>query len=441
MVTTAQLHAEADRAAQNGAFTQALALAGEVLRSVPHDHRARIKVGLCLAALGRAMDGASALLIVARGLGRRGFALAAIGACRDALQIAPQHPGIRKLLESLHDDFGGIEGPCVSRVPPPIAPAEIREGDAGRLHAEAPDLIERARALAMSDPDAGIGSAAAEPQPVPFFSDLSKAVFLDIVERMVFQKLATGATVVQQGDPGGSLFILVSGEVEVSKRDGSEASQVLARLGSGHLFGEMSLLTRKPRTASVRTIRPTELFEIGREAIETVATRHPSLVEDLVRFARRRMLANLMATSPVFRTLASDHRLEVVQAFETRMVKPGETLIAEGEPPVGLFLVLEGELEVTTFDASGDQMVLAYLREGEVVGEISLIEKGPTTATVAATERSVVLHLPKSKFDGMVSNHPELEAYLKKLSADRMVETEEASSTTLAIDADELVLI
>lgn len=440
--TTARLHAEADAAAQSGAFQKALALAAEILRHAPQDHRARQKAGLCLAALGMPDDGAATLLLVARGLIRRGFPLAAIGACRDALGLAPDHPSVRPVLEGIHAAIAGREGPSAApRVPPPIEAVEVLDAGPLRLDPDAPDLVEQARALSLADPDAASGLDAAEPHPVPFFSDLSLEAFLKLLPRTAHRKLPAQATLMRQGDLGRSLVLIVSGEVEVSRRDEAGQPQVLARLGSGHLLGEMSLLTQKPRKATVRTLRPTELLEIDRSSVEQVAAEQPSIVEDLVRFARRRMIANLIATSPVFRPLGSEQRVEVIRAFERRIAKAGEVVIAEGTPPTGLFLVLEGEVEVSTRDASGERMVLAYLREGEVVGEIALLEDGLTTASVTASERSVLLHLPKERFEALVRAHPELAAYLDRLSTDRLIEAEEATSEAPAVDADELVLL
>ena len=440
MRTTAHYHAEADAAAQRGDFRVALAIVTEILRREPDDYRARLKAGLCLGALGRPRDGASAALLVARGLAHRGYALAAIGACRDALTLEPTHPGVKPVLENLHDLFGGLEGRAVSREPPPINPVAVEDDDFV-VRPDAPDLLERARAVAIADPDAGQALPSAEREPVPFFSDLGQSAFTDLIHRLNFVKLGPNTPVVRQGDAGGSLFIIVSGEVEVARRDESERTQVLARLAAGHIFGEMSLLTQKPRNASVLTTQPTELFEIDRQALEAVARRHPAILEDLVRFARRRMIKNLIGTSPVFRTLDEDERLTIISAFETRVAKPREVLIKDGQAPLGLFMVLEGELEVSLPDEDGEQVILGYLREGEVVGEISLLDNSLTKARVAAVERSVVLHLPKAKFDELVEAHPQLSAYLRELSSERLVETEAAAAEGHVVDADELVLI
>lgn len=434
MPTTAHLHAEADEAAAAGHFERALRLVTRVLAAAPDDHRARVKAALCLAALGDRRAGADALFEVARALVARGFSLAAIAAAKDGLRLFPDHPEADSTLRSLYARLAPPAEGARTRVPPPIAPVPVEEAaDEGLM-----DARPAAKALLKTLPRPG--EAPEELAPTPFFAEIDEAAFVALVPRLGSKKLDAGATFIEQGQPGTSLFVVVSGEVEVSRRTDDAPAVAMARLGAGHLVGELSLLTRKPRTASVWTVRPTELLEVDRAAIEAVAAEHPSFLDDLLRFARRRLLANLFATSPLFRALEAPARRGLLERFETRTAKAGEVLIAEGQPTAGLFLVFEGEVEVTATDASGDRVVLAYLREGQVVGEIALLEGGLTTATVTATERAVLLHLPRARFEEAAKAHPELDAYLKRLAAERLAETEDVTHAD-AERADELVLI
>ena len=83
-------------------------------------------------------------------------------------------------------------------------------------------------------------------RPVPIFRGLSKAALLQVARKSVEVSYPAGVVVVQQGDPGDSLCIIVSGTVEV-RHDG----RVVAVLSAGDFFGEISLFDGKPRTASV----------------------------------------------------------------------------------------------------------------------------------------------------------------------------------------------
>ncbi len=68
-----------------------------------------------------------------------------------------------------------------------------------------------------------------------------------------------GETVFDEGDTGDSLFMILSGRVEVRKRFGSE-QQMVGTLGPGEYFGEMALLGRRPRSASTRALTPVDLL-------------------------------------------------------------------------------------------------------------------------------------------------------------------------------------
>jgi len=277
---------------------------------------------------------------------------------------------------------------------------------------------------------------------VPLFSDMSKDVFLSLVEKLGYHKVPAGHPIVREGEEGRSLFILLQGEVTVSKGEGDERRE-LARLGAGSLFGELALITSKPRSATVMTSAASELFELDRKNVDEVAAKHPSITEDLVKFARRRLLMNLMATSKIFAPFDDAQRLAILKEFQSKIVPKGTVLIADGKEPDAMYLVLEGEVEVSKIDDAGDKVVLSYLNEGEVFGEIGLLEQRLTTATVTAAEQSVVLYLEKSRFADFVKKHPPVEKYLSGLSAERLEETSQAMSTegVIHLDADDLIIV
>lgn len=438
-LSTTALHEGADAAAAKGDFLTALVHAAEALRAVPLDHRARLKVGLSLAMLGRVPEGVAAIRMVAHSLARRGFYLAAIGACRDAFAIQPGAPEIKEFLKGLHGQIHGVEvkAKTRARVPPPGAITTVPGGaEASFFKAPSPEqAILAAAQLAHADPEPN--QAAADPQAVPFFSDLSRDTFVSLVERLGYHKVLAGHAVVTEGAEGTSLFVVVAGEVRIS-RGGTE----LARLGPGAMFGELALITNKPRTASVTTTLASELFEIDRRAVEEVALSHSSITEEIVGFARRRLLTNLLATSRVFTPFNEAQRLEVLRSFVSKVVPKGAVIIEEGSEPKGLYLVLEGEVEVTKTDAAGDRMVLAYLREGDVFGEIGLVNAQPTTATVTAAEKSVLLVLDRSRFQALTANHPKILEYLSTLSEERLAENKQAmSSEGVILDADDLIIL
>ncbi len=84
-----------------------------------------------------------------------------------------------------------------------------------------------------------------------------------------------GDAIVRQGHEGSSLFVLLSGRAVVSVEPGGE----VARLGPGDYFGEMSLLTGDPRTATVSARGDCRVFEIDAEMFREIASASPTVLE------------------------------------------------------------------------------------------------------------------------------------------------------------------
>jgi CRP-like cAMP-binding protein len=107
----------------------------------------------------------------------------------------------------------------------------------------------------------------------------------DNAERM----FAAGEQVVRQGAPGDSMFVILSGRVEVTTREGDLPAVRLAVLGPGDFFGEMSLMTGVARVATVTTLEETRLLEVCKAAFGRVLETKPSLVEEIGAALRERM--------------------------------------------------------------------------------------------------------------------------------------------------------
>jgi len=110
----------------------------------------------------------------------------------------------------------------------------------------------------------------------------------ELQEGMVLRRAAPGEGVIREGDPGESLFMVMTGSLQVVKV--AERSEpytglfwdVVAELGPGTWFGEASLLTGAPRNATVVASAPCELVELPKPAFERCLKSHPQVVDQLV---------------------------------------------------------------------------------------------------------------------------------------------------------------
>jgi NADH dehydrogenase len=101
--------------------------------------------------------------------------------------------------------------------------------------------------------------------------------------------------------------------------------------------------------------------------------------------------------------------------LEVHHYEPGESIVRQGQVGRELFVILKGEVEIST-EGSG---ALARLGEREVFGERALLEDTPRSATVRATRASDVLVLSRGDFHAMVKNLPILNDYFTELLRSR----------------------
>ena len=95
---------------------------------------------------------------------------------------------------------------------------------------------------------------------VPLFSGLDEASLLTLAQHSRRRRFPAGETLFHEGDPGFTLYVIISGRVKV-KTVGSAGEIIqIAQRGVGEHFGELSLFDGKPRMADVVTIEPCDLL-------------------------------------------------------------------------------------------------------------------------------------------------------------------------------------
>ena len=96
----------------------------------------------------------------------------------------------------------------------------------------------------------------------PFFGGLSDASLDRLIAMLVERRADVGATVVAEGEPGRSLYVVHSGELVVSKLGASGHAIRMTELGPGDFFGEMTLIEVQDRSATVVAASPAVLYEL-----------------------------------------------------------------------------------------------------------------------------------------------------------------------------------
>jgi len=122
---------------------------------------------------------------------------------------------------------------------------------------------------------------------VPLFEQCSKKDLQRIAQIADELDLRAGKVLIQEGERGREFFVIVSGEVEVRRK-----GRKLATLGQGSFVGEMALLSKIPRTATVTAVTPLDVLVITDRAFLDLLDKMPELWPKVAQALAERVGAN-----------------------------------------------------------------------------------------------------------------------------------------------------
>jgi CRP-like cAMP-binding protein len=409
----------ADERLFSGDMQGALHAYAALVRVQPENLDARLRVGDSLLAVGDVQRAAVVYTSLARHCSHAGYPLRALVALKVLSALEPQLETLLGGLAPLYAEGSTrLQGRAV-RISPGDSSAPL---PAGFSLGAAPEIAVLADVACQVAADTTpIAQYPETLPPIPLFSDLPAADFQAVLSALKLVRTRPGEHVIREGDAGDAFFVLARGTVGVS-RQGPSGPVHLARLHDGAIFGEMALVSSLPRSASVVAETDCDLLQFDKAALFAASRQVQTIATALDKFTRERLLANLFATAPLFQPLDRKQRLDLMRRFSAHDLAPGTTIIAEGEAGRGLYVVLNGEVDVSKVDGS-DKVLLATLRAGDVFGEISLLHEGPTTATVTTGTNTTVLFLGREFFQKLIQAVPEIRDYIENLGEERLMDT------------------
>ncbi len=107
------------------------------------------------------------------------------------------------------------------------------------------------------------------------FRGLDSQLLIELESELEPVSLYGGEMLLRQGEPGDSIYIVLSGRLRVVRRTQDATEAVLAELGAGEIVGEMALIAGEARSADVYAIRDTQVARLSKEAVERLLVRHP----------------------------------------------------------------------------------------------------------------------------------------------------------------------
>lgn len=260
---------------------------------------------------------------------------------------------------------------------------------------------------------------------MPLFSGLTEEVLWAVAERLLLCHVPAREMVFEQGSRGDALYLIDAGQVEIISAE-REGPDVLARLGTDEFFGEMALLTGKPRSMSARAATHTNLWVLYRSDFDDLINRYPSISLALSRVLSERLAAmdrkfteSHLRGLKLLAGLSSSQLEDVSERLKAVRFRQGEVILREGDTGEEMFFVESGRVRVVR-GKGPNALLLAELGAGDLFGEMALLTGMPRSATVTALSDLNLWSLSQADFDHLVTAYPNLALALSRLLSERL---------------------
>jgi len=232
-----------------------------------------------------------------------------------------------------------------------------------------------------------------------------------------------GDLLVKQGDPADAFYVLASGRARVVKTDQAGEEIALASLKPGDSFGESALIEGGTRTATVRCSTAVEALRLGRDDFLQLTEKIPALKHHLELMARHRALHGFLYEFSNFGRLPVAALRSLVEKLSPMQVAKGTSIIRQGDPPGAMYILEKGKARAFHSD-NGSQQNLAFYREGDFFGELSILANSPRSASVEAFSDCRLLALEPEAVHELKGSYPEFSRLMEERLAQYRAKTE-----------------
>jgi len=255
---------EIDRLIAKKKYGKAAARLREAVAANPDNHFLHQQLADTLARDGRTEDAVRMLEALAEKLASTGFATKAIAVLKKIKRIDPERPTIEARIAEL---VSLRREESEARRPAPEQPSAGSDG------------------VPLSDPDPLTERAAAS----PLFDRMSADELAALIRGLILHGFAGGEIVCSEGEPGQSMFLLVSGSLRVYVRNERGHNNQVRMLRAGDFFGEISLIAKQARTATITCAEDCEILELDTDALREISREHPEVPRTIHDFYQSRL--------------------------------------------------------------------------------------------------------------------------------------------------------
>jgi HlyB family type I secretion system ABC transporter len=233
-----------------------------------------------------------------------------------------------------------------------------------------------------------------------------------------------GELIVKQGEPATAFYILISGRARVVKAGANNGEEiVLGTLRPGDSFGEAALSEGGTRTATVRCSTTVEVLRLNRAEFLALIETVPELKEYMQVTRRLRTLQSFLYEFSNFGRLPTPALRGMIEKLEKVQFQKGNLIIKEGDSAGPMYILEKGRARAFTQN-NGTQVNLAFYRDGDFFGELSILNGSSRAASVEAYSDCDLLALDPEATRGLKQSYPEFGKLLEERLAQYKAKTE-----------------
>jgi HlyB family type I secretion system ABC transporter len=245
-----------------------------------------------------------------------------------------------------------------------------------------------------------------------------------------------GDLIVKQGEPADAFYVLVSGRARAVKTGANNGEEiVLGSLRPGDSFGEAALIEGGTRTATVRCSTSVEVLRLDRSDFLALAEKVPELKQHVQMTRRVRTLQGFLYEFSNFGRLPTPVLRGMIEKLQRVQIQKGNLIIKEGEAAGPMYILEKGRARAFTQD-DGATRNLAFYREGDFFGELSILNGSPRAASVEAYSDCDLLALDPDAVRNLKQSYPEF----GKLLEERLAQYKAKTAARIPLDFTEELL-
>ncbi len=232
-----------------------------------------------------------------------------------------------------------------------------------------------------------------------------------------------GDIIVKQDEPADSFYVLTRGRARALKikPDGEEIP--LGVLKPGDSFGEAALAEGGTRHATVRCSTAVDVLRIDRDDFLQLVQRVPELKQSIETTGRNRAVQSFLHQFSNFGRLPTPVLRSMIEKFKPVTVQKGNLIIRGADDAGPLFIIEKGRARAFT-RVDGQVRNLAFYREGDFFGELSILNGSPRAASVEAFSDCQPLALEPQSVQDLRRRFPEFDKLLGERLALYQAKTE-----------------